>query len=56
MCLTPMRSSQDAAITGLDRYDMYTGYKSDGGVDSGRLSRLLYSYGFRFSVIDLKPV
>jgi hypothetical protein len=45
-----MRSSQDTATKVLDRYDMYAGDKSDAGVGSGRLGRLLYSYGFRFSV------
>jgi hypothetical protein len=45
-----MRSSQDTAIAVLDRYDMYAGSTSDAGVGSGRLGRLLYSYGFRFSV------
>jgi hypothetical protein len=45
-----MRSSHDTAITVLYRYDMYAGDKSDAGVGSGRLGRLLYSYGFRFSV------
>jgi hypothetical protein len=45
-----MRSSQDTAITVLDKYDMYTGDKSDAGVGSGRLGRLSCSYGFRFSV------
>jgi hypothetical protein len=45
-----MRSSQDTAITVLDRYDMYAGEESDAGVDLGRLGRLLCSYGFRFSL------
>jgi hypothetical protein len=45
-----MRSSQDTAITVLDRYDMYARDKSDAGVGSGRPGRLLYSYVFRFSV------
>jgi hypothetical protein len=45
-----MRSSQDTTITVVDRYDMYTGDKNDAGVGSGRLCRLLCSYGFRFSV------
>jgi hypothetical protein len=49
-----MRSSQDMAIAVLDRYDMYAGDKSDAGVCSGRLGRLLYSYGFRFSIPTLK--
>jgi hypothetical protein len=39
-----MRSSHDTSITILDTYDMYT------GIGSGRLGRLLFSYGFRFSV------
>jgi hypothetical protein len=29
---------------------MYAGDKSDAGVGSGRVGRLLCSYGFRFSV------
>jgi hypothetical protein len=45
-----MRSSQDTATTVLDRYDMYAGDKSDADVGSGRLGRLLCSYGFHFSV------
>jgi hypothetical protein len=45
-----MRSIQDTAITVLDRYYVYAGDKSDAGVGSGRLVRLLCSYGFRFSV------
>jgi hypothetical protein len=45
-----MLSSQDTAITVLDIYDMYAGDKSDVGVGSGRLGRLLCSYDFRFSV------
>jgi hypothetical protein len=45
-----MRRCQDTAITVLDRYDMYAGDKSDAGVGPGCLGRLLYSYGFRFSV------
>jgi hypothetical protein len=45
-----MRSSQNTVITVLDRYDMYAGDKSDAGVGSGRLGRLLCSYGFRFYV------
>jgi hypothetical protein len=45
-----MRISQDTAVTVLDVYDMYTGDKSDAGVGSGRLGRLLCSYGFRFSL------
>jgi hypothetical protein len=45
-----MRSSQDTAITVLDRYNMYVGDKCDAGVGSGCLGRLLCSYGFRFSV------
>jgi hypothetical protein len=45
-----MRSSQDTAITGLDRCDTYSGDKSDAGIGSGRLGRLLCSYEFRFSV------
>jgi hypothetical protein len=45
-----MRSSQDTAITVVDRNDMYAGDKSDAGVGSGRLGRLLCLYGFRFSV------
>jgi len=32
LCLTRMRSSQDMAITVLDRYEMYAGDKSDAGV------------------------
>jgi hypothetical protein len=49
-----MRSSQDTAITILDRYDMYAGDKSDAGVGSRRLGRLLCSYEFRFSVSTWK--
>jgi hypothetical protein len=49
-CLTRMLSSSDKAIIHFDRYDMYAGDKSDAGVGSGRLGRLLWSYGFRFSV------
>jgi hypothetical protein len=45
-----MRSSQDMAFTFLDKYDMYAGDKSDAGVGSGRLGRLLFLYGFHFSV------
>jgi hypothetical protein len=48
-----MRSSQDTAITVLDRYDMYAGDKSDAGVGSGRPGRFLCSYGFRFFVSTL---
>jgi hypothetical protein len=44
-----MLSSQDTAITLLDRYDNMP-EKNDAGVGSGRLGRLLYSYAFRFSV------
>jgi hypothetical protein len=50
ICLTPMRSSRDTAITVLDRYDMYVGDRSDAGVGLGRLCRPSCSYGFRFSV------
>jgi hypothetical protein len=50
ICLTPMHSTQDTAITVLDTYDMYAEDKSDAGVGSGRLGRLLCSYGFRFSI------
>jgi hypothetical protein len=32
-------------------YDIYAGDKSDAGVGSGRLGRLLCSYRFRFSVL-----
>jgi hypothetical protein len=35
-----MRSSQDTAITVLDKYDMYAGDASDAGVGSGRLGGL----------------
>jgi hypothetical protein len=45
-----MRSSHYTAITVRDRYAMYAGDKSTAGVGSGRLGRLLCSYGFRFSV------
>jgi hypothetical protein len=45
-----MRNSQDTATTVIDIDDMYAGDKSDTGVGSGRLGRLLCSYGFRFSV------
>jgi hypothetical protein len=45
-----MLSSLDTAITVLDRYDMYTGDKSDADVGSMSLGRLFFSYGFRFSV------
>jgi hypothetical protein len=45
-----MRSGQDTAITVLDWYDMYAGDKSDAGVGSRRLGRLLCSHEFRFSV------
>jgi hypothetical protein len=45
-----MRSSQDTAITVLDRCDMFAGDKSDAGVGLRRLGRLLCSYEFRFSV------
>jgi hypothetical protein len=45
-----MRNSQDTSTTVLDRYDMYTGDKSDADVGSGRLVRLVCSYGFPFSV------
>jgi hypothetical protein len=48
-----MHSSQDTAITVLDSYDVYAGDKSDAGVGSGRLGRLLFSYEFRFSVSTL---
>jgi hypothetical protein len=50
-----MRSSQDMAITLLDRYDMYAGDKSDAVVGSRILGRLLCSYGFRFSVSTWNP-
>jgi hypothetical protein len=50
ICLIPMRSSQDTAITFLGRYDMYARDTSDAGVGSGRLGRLVCSHGFRFSV------
>jgi hypothetical protein len=49
ICLVPLRSGQDTAITGLDRYGMYA------GVGSRRLGRLLCSNGFRF-LSTLKPV
>jgi hypothetical protein len=45
-----MRSKQDTAITVVFRYDIYAADKSEIGVGSGRLGRLLCSYGFRFSV------
>jgi hypothetical protein len=45
-----MHSSQDMAITVLDRYDTYAGDKSDAGVGSGRIGWHLRSYGFSFSV------
>jgi hypothetical protein len=45
-----MQIIQDMAVTILDRYDIYAGDKSDAGVRSRRLVRLLCSCGFRFSV------
>jgi hypothetical protein len=50
ICFAPMLSSQDTAITVLDRYNMCAGVKSDAGIGSGRHCRLLCSYGFRFSL------
>jgi hypothetical protein len=49
-----MRSNHDTAITVLDRYDMYAGYKCDIDVGSERLGGLLCSYGFRFSLSTWK--
>jgi hypothetical protein len=48
--LTRMHSSQDMAITVLDKYDLYAVDKCDADVDSRRLGQLLCSYGIRFSV------
>jgi hypothetical protein len=51
-----MGSSQDTAITVLDRYDMYAGYESDAAVGSARLSSTFMFIWISLLRIDLKPV
>jgi hypothetical protein len=52
MCLSRMHSSQDTAITTLDKYGiLYDVDKSAAGVGPGRRRQFLDPYGFRLTTM-----